>query len=168
SPSVAPLTARLAAALDGIAPRGSDVVFHSTAEAAVVDGAALDAAYWARQLRSPVRFTDALARAVEGGATVLELGGRSTLGRPASATLAARGTEAVVVAAGDADRDDQAALLDQLAALHTRGHSPARWPEPVRSPVRLPVRWDHGQLSGTTAAAPTLAQTLAEPDPDPA
>lgn len=168
SPSVAPLTARLAAALDGIAPRGSDVVFHSTAEAAVVDGAALDAAYWARQLRSPVRFTDALAQAVDDGATVLELGGRSTLGRGATATLAERGTDAAVVSAGDADRGDHAALLDQLAALHTRGHSPARWPEPVRSPVRLPVRWDHGQLSDTAAAAPTLAEALTVSEPDPA
>ena len=168
SPSVAPLTARLAAALDGIAPRNSDVVFHSTAEAAAVDGAALDAAYWARQLRSPVRFTDALTQAVDDGATVLELGGRSTLGRGATATLAERGTDAAVVAAGDADRGDHAALLDQLAALHTRGHSPARWPEPVRSPVRLPVRWDHGQLSDAAAAVPTLAEALTASEPDPA
>lgn len=72
------------------------------------------------------------------------------------------------MSAGDADRGDHAALLDQLAALHTRGHSPARWPEPVRSPVRLPVRWDHGQLSDTAAAAPTLAEALTVSEPDPA
>jgi acyl transferase domain-containing protein/acyl carrier protein len=51
---------RLRDQLAGITPLSSPVTFCSTVTGAVVDTAELDAAYWFRNLREPVRFDDAL------------------------------------------------------------------------------------------------------------
>ncbi|MER0247041.1 acyltransferase domain-containing protein, partial [Streptomyces sp. HSW2009] len=50
------LEERLLADLAGITPRTGDVPFYSTVTGELVDGAELDAAYWYRNLREPVRF----------------------------------------------------------------------------------------------------------------
>src|SRR5262249_14487988 len=47
---------RLAAALDGIAPRSGEVPFYSTLTGGLLDTAGLDADYWYRNLRHTVRF----------------------------------------------------------------------------------------------------------------
>ncbi|TDQ53029.1 type I polyketide synthase [Actinorugispora endophytica] len=166
SPAVEPLVPRLGEALVGLAPRATPgTVFCSTARARPVDGDRLDADYWTDQLRAPVRFAEALADAVAPGAVVLEVAGRSTLSRGAHRVLDAGGAaDAVVIAAGDTGTDDHAALLTQLAALYTAGHTPARWPEPRRAPVRLPVFWDRGRAH-TAVVRPDLAAVLAR-DPD--
>ncbi|MEU9126388.1 SDR family NAD(P)-dependent oxidoreductase, partial [Streptomyces sp. NPDC048506] len=46
----------LATVLAGIRPHGGDVPFYSTVEAGLLDTTALDADYWYRNLRLPVRF----------------------------------------------------------------------------------------------------------------
>ncbi|PRY32478.1 type I polyketide synthase [Umezawaea tangerina] len=48
------------AALDGIAPRAARVPFLSSVTADWADGADLDAGYWYRNLRQPVRFAEAV------------------------------------------------------------------------------------------------------------
>lgn len=173
SPLVDPLAGRLAQALSGLAPRPTrGIVFHSTACARAVDGALLGADYWARQLRAPVRFADTVADAATAGAVLLEVAGRSTLASAARSTLSLTGgsPDAVVAAGERASHDDHAALLRQLAALHTLGRSPTRWPEPRRAPIRLPVAWTRRshQEPGAGAERPDLAAVLADTASTPA
>ncbi|MEU8347914.1 SDR family NAD(P)-dependent oxidoreductase, partial [Spirillospora sp. NPDC048832] len=56
SPHVESLRDELLDALAPVRPRTADVPFHSTVTGTVLDGAELDAAYWFRNLREPVRF----------------------------------------------------------------------------------------------------------------
>ncbi|MDW6065518.1 acyltransferase domain-containing protein [Streptomyces sp. FXJ1.4098] len=51
---------RLPNLLDGIAPRAADIPFYSTVDGRWAEPSELDAAYWYRNLRSPVRFAHAV------------------------------------------------------------------------------------------------------------
>ncbi|MZF88583.1 acyltransferase domain-containing protein, partial [Streptomyces sp. SID5643] len=53
--------------LAGIRPRSGSVPFYSTVEAAAVDTASLDAGYWLRNLRRPVRFQETVERLLADG-----------------------------------------------------------------------------------------------------
>ena len=64
-----PLLPELEERLATIRPRKSDVAFWSTVEAAPVDGAALDAKYWVRNLRQPVLFAPTVERLAKRGPT---------------------------------------------------------------------------------------------------
>ncbi|MFJ1751293.1 SDR family NAD(P)-dependent oxidoreductase [Streptomyces sp. NPDC088116] len=57
----------LTAVLAEIRPRSGDLPFYSTVEAAPIDTAALDATYWYRNLRRPVRFEAALRAMLSDG-----------------------------------------------------------------------------------------------------
>nr|WJP00500.1 AntA2 [Pseudonocardia antarctica] len=67
SPAVDVLTERLLAELDGIAPRDTTVPLYSTVTGEPVRGTALDAGYWVRNLRRPVRLADATRVALDRG-----------------------------------------------------------------------------------------------------
>ncbi|MCS0636904.1 SDR family NAD(P)-dependent oxidoreductase [Streptomyces sp. LP05-1] len=61
--------------LAGLAPAAGTVPFYSTVTGARTDGTALDAEYWWRNVREPVRFSDAADAALADGADVfLEVG----------------------------------------------------------------------------------------------
>lgn len=57
--------APLAASLTGLAPRAARLPFFSTADGGRADGESLDADYWWRNIRAPVRFHDAIAALLE-------------------------------------------------------------------------------------------------------
>ncbi|MFE9107936.1 type I polyketide synthase, partial [Actinomadura geliboluensis] len=64
---------RLLDDLAGITPRPAPIAFHSTVTGEPADTTALDADYWYRNLREPVRFTDAVsALADQGAGTFIE------------------------------------------------------------------------------------------------
>jgi acyl transferase domain-containing protein/NADPH:quinone reductase-like Zn-dependent oxidoreductase/acyl carrier protein len=63
SAAMDPIGTALAAELDGLAPAASAIPFYSTVTGGVLDGVALDADYWWRNVREPVLFADA-ARAM--------------------------------------------------------------------------------------------------------
>ncbi|QUH02488.1 SDR family NAD(P)-dependent oxidoreductase [Saccharopolyspora erythraea] len=67
SAHVEALAGRLPEALAGIAPRSAEVPFYSTVSSEWVDGEELDAAYWYRNLREPVRFEQAVRCLAEDG-----------------------------------------------------------------------------------------------------
>ncbi|MFF0740144.1 type I polyketide synthase [Streptomyces sp. NPDC004111] len=67
SPQVEEIRDRLAADLAGIAPRPTDIAFLSTLTGDPLDTTGLDADYWYRNLREPVRFDDATAHALRSG-----------------------------------------------------------------------------------------------------
>ncbi|WP_242884868.1 type I polyketide synthase [Actinomadura litoris] len=60
SPVMDPLREPLHSALRGLAPAGCSVPLVSTVTGEVIEGTALDADYWWRNVREPVRFADAL------------------------------------------------------------------------------------------------------------
>ena len=57
--------APLAASLTGLAPRPARLPFFSTADGAQADGETLDADYWWRNIRAPVRFHEAVTALLE-------------------------------------------------------------------------------------------------------
>ncbi|MGW8397488.1 type I polyketide synthase [Streptomyces lydicus] len=68
------LREELLTAFAGIAPRSISVPFHSTVTAEPIDTAELDAGYWFRNLREPVRFGPAVEKLLHSGhSTFLEI-----------------------------------------------------------------------------------------------
>nr|WP_202512107.1 type I polyketide synthase [Streptomyces sp. SID3343] len=65
SPLMDRFEGRLLDALDGIAPVSSPVAFYSTVTGGQIDTARLDAAYWFRNMRQPVRFETAVKSLLE-------------------------------------------------------------------------------------------------------
>jgi polyketide synthase 12/myxalamid-type polyketide synthase MxaF len=81
SAQMEPLVPRLVAALVGLAPRTGSVPFVSTVTGTALPGEALDAAYWGRNLRAPVRFRQGIAAlAAAGHCAYLELAPHPLLG----------------------------------------------------------------------------------------
>jgi acyl transferase domain-containing protein len=74
SPQVEPLLDELRAELAGLRPTATRIPLISTVTGEAQDGRTLDATYWARNLRQPVRFAEALASLdATGVRTYLEL-----------------------------------------------------------------------------------------------
>ncbi|MFF8900938.1 type I polyketide synthase [Streptomyces lydicus] len=74
SADVEELREELLTAFAGIAPRSIGVPFHSTVTAQPIDTAELDAGYWFRNLREPVRFGPAVEELLRSGhSTFLEV-----------------------------------------------------------------------------------------------
>ncbi|MFF5257290.1 acyltransferase domain-containing protein, partial [Streptomyces leeuwenhoekii] len=70
SPQVEAIRADLLDLLAPVTPRPADIPLYSTVTGEPVDGTALDAAYWYRNLREPVRFRDATRALARDGHTV--------------------------------------------------------------------------------------------------
>ncbi|MEU7723632.1 SDR family NAD(P)-dependent oxidoreductase [Streptomyces tibetensis] len=95
----------LAAVLAAIRPRAGRVPFYSTVEAEPLDGTALDAGYWYRNLRHRVRFEAALrAMLADGVDAFVECSPHPVLTVPVRQTLEDAGAGAVAV--GSLRRDD--------------------------------------------------------------
>ncbi|MFJ2178446.1 SDR family NAD(P)-dependent oxidoreductase [Streptomyces sp. NPDC087851] len=118
SAQVEAIEARLAADLAGLEPTSSEVPFHSTLEAALVDTAGLDGGYWYRNLREQVRFAEVIESLVEAGhRTFVEVSTHPVLAmavEQAGEDLAVTGT----LRRDDGGRDR---WLRSLAVLHVAG-----------------------------------------------
>ncbi len=121
SPQLEPLLPELREALAGLRPRSTTLRCYSSVTGAELDGRALDAEYWARNLRQPVRLHQAAQAAVRAGCNVLlELGPHPVL-LPALAgddELA----RALLLSSGQRDSDERAAALRSAGALYRAGH----------------------------------------------
>ncbi|WP_438024962.1 type I polyketide synthase [Sorangium sp. So ce233] len=107
--------------LGAVRPRASAIPFYSTVTGTVLTGEELDAAYWCRNLREPVRLDRALSRLLDDGhGLFVEVSAHPVLTLPLTGASAASG--GVVV--GSLQRDDGGLgrLLGVLAALHVHGH----------------------------------------------
>ncbi|MCR6488424.1 SDR family NAD(P)-dependent oxidoreductase [Amycolatopsis sp. OK19-0408] len=69
SPRVEPIRERVLELLAPIAPRASAIPFYSTVTAGVLDTTGLDAGYWFRNLRQPVRFEETTRALLAAGHT---------------------------------------------------------------------------------------------------
>ncbi|MGQ5640569.1 MULTISPECIES: amino acid adenylation domain-containing protein [unclassified Streptomyces] len=126
------LLPHLEAELAGIRPRAGTVPFCSTVTGGLLDGTALDAAYWSRNLREPVRLDLAQRALLEAGLDVfVEVSPHPVLAMPLT-----EGSERAVVAGTlRRGRGGLAELLRSLGELHAHGH-PVDWHR-VLSPARV-------------------------------
>ncbi|MEJ3750132.1 SDR family NAD(P)-dependent oxidoreductase [Actinomycetes bacterium KLBMP 9797] len=122
SPAVDPLLSPLAEALAGLRPAPPAVPFYSTVVGDPRAVPPLDAAYWAANLRSPVRLAHAIGAASDDGFRFfLEISPHPVLVRPIRATLEAGGVPDALVT-GTLRRDGGAgAFARQLAILYAHG-----------------------------------------------
>jgi len=124
SAQMEPIRAELAAALGAVERQSARTLIASTVSAALVQGADLDAAYWARNVRETVRFRDAVdALGQSGHRTFVEIGPHPALLRPLQQCAAAWDDSAITVLPSlHRDLDDRAALRCAVGALHLAGH----------------------------------------------
>ncbi|MFI0732799.1 type I polyketide synthase [Streptomyces sp. NPDC021225] len=122
SPQVELVRDRVLAELGPISPTATDIPFHSSVTGTALAGTELDAGYWYRNLRLPVRFDEALAGlAAPEHSFFVEVGAHPVL---VPAIAAAVGDKAVAVGSLRRRESGRAALLASLAELHVRGLCP--------------------------------------------
>ncbi|MFF9817215.1 type I polyketide synthase [Streptomyces sp. NPDC014006] len=163
SPLMDELREDLLTALADLGPRAGATQLLSTVRCAPVDGARLDAAYWADNLREPVRFVDAVREAAEADETVfVEISPHPLLTQAVTATLEEQGETPSVVATLKRRQAEPENLLRALGRIFACGGrvdwdrcygTGDRRPEPW---VPLPVyAWDVEQFRREPATAPT-------------
>lgn len=125
SPQMQPLAEELARELADLVPSPARVPIVSTVTGARADGESFDAAYWARNLRQPVRFADATRALFEQGVSVfVELSPHALLSVALQQNAQAAGHEVQTVACGRRDEPDLAAATAALATLWVAGVAP--------------------------------------------
>jgi acyl transferase domain-containing protein/acyl-CoA synthetase (AMP-forming)/AMP-acid ligase II/thioesterase domain-containing protein len=135
---------------------------------------ALDASYWGRQLREPVRFFEASQLLLKQGRRIfLEVGPHPVLTSPLLATAESMGIAAEVTVATSLERgrDELGSMLEALSALHCSGFE-VDWSRryDVRGRmVRLPgIVWQHRSYwhaAGSVAAATEVVPSVEEQGP---
>ncbi|MEU1519506.1 beta-ketoacyl synthase N-terminal-like domain-containing protein [Streptomyces sp. NPDC005811] len=142
SPQMDPLAKELAEAAADLAVHAPRVPVYGTASADPRDPAPRDGAYWAANLRNPVRFAGAVAAAAEDGfRTFLEVSAHPVVRHSVQETLEAAGADRHCVA-GSLRRDagGRAQLLANAGLLYCAGAA-VDWPAgPYAPPLSLPPR----------------------------
>ena len=123
SAAMVPILEALAARLHGLCLRAPQVPLICAASGeAASSGAAMDAAYWQRNVRAPVRFRAALEAAFAQGAThVIEIGARPVLQGAIRRTARAAHRDVTVLALPGGDADATGALRRAVAHLWASG-----------------------------------------------
>ncbi|WP_199239258.1 type I polyketide synthase, partial [Streptomyces sp. ICBB 8177] len=114
-------------ALAPIAPVSTDIPFHSAITGQPVDTATLDAEYWYRSLRSPVRFADSTRAALDAGCTLfVECSPHPILLGAVQETAEEADREAAAVGTLRRDEGGRDRLRRSLAEAFTHG-APVDW-----------------------------------------
>jgi 1-acyl-sn-glycerol-3-phosphate acyltransferase len=129
-----------------LAPRNGAIPMVSAVTGRWVDGSTLDAQYWWKNVRQPVRFADGVARLLaDGYRTVLEIGPHPVLASSMAECLAAAAVSGTVLPTLRRNEDERAAILRAIGALHAHG-SAVDWRAVFGNdwvPVSLPLyAWD--------------------------
>ena len=144
---VEPLRERLLEELAGLTPRPARVPLYSTVASKMsdqpLDTTTMDADYWYRNLREPVRFFDGVTGLLAGDqCRFVELSAHPVLAPAISDTLAglAGTSQSVVIPMLHRDRADLDELATAVGRLHLHGHSPSwRGVYPQATVVGLPT-----------------------------
>ncbi|MFD5554673.1 type I polyketide synthase [Streptomyces sp. NPDC127068] len=147
SPQMSPLAERLARALDDLNPRPPRIPLYLTAVEDPRERVIQDGDYWARNLKEPVRFAEAVTAAVQDGhQTFVELSPHPVVAH----SITEMGAERGVVAVPTLRRGpgEHRAFLRSLATLYTRGARPDwRRSHPAASLAPLPtMTWQRQHL----------------------
>jgi acyl transferase domain-containing protein/acyl carrier protein len=142
SAAMDPLERELLASLAGATSRRPRIPMISTVTGSRIEDGEIDAGYWWRNVREPVRFAKAIDRLLDDGAVhLLEIGPHPVLAPALAEHMAARKVEGVVATSLRKERDSRATLLNGLGALYAHGRS-ISWkkvhPAPLR-PAPLPT-----------------------------
>ncbi|WP_219664092.1 type I polyketide synthase [Streptomyces bambusae] len=122
SPQMDPLLAPLREALAELRPRTPAIPFFTTVGGRDGTDPLCDAAYWADNLRAPVRLADAVRRAVDAGfTTFVEVSPHPVLTRDVAATLRDAGAPGHVLPTLRRDTDPREAFLTSLGELYCLG-----------------------------------------------
>ena len=112
-------------ALAGITPHAGRVPFYSAVTGAPEPGESLDAAYWYRNLRAPVRFAETVRRLLDDGfALFVEASPHPVLTSGIGDTAEAAGAPAVALGTLRRDEGGTARLLTALGEAWTHGAAP--------------------------------------------
>jgi acyl transferase domain-containing protein len=122
-PLMRPAAEALEAELADIRPQPGAIPFFSTVTGQRCEGEACVAAYWARGIREPVRFSSAVGALADFGVDVwLELNAHPALAHSTQECLATRGTKAPIISSVRRDREFES-ILESAMDLHCAGVS---------------------------------------------
>jgi acyl transferase domain-containing protein/acyl carrier protein len=118
SPAMDPIAAALPEKLQAIRPRAAKIPMIST----VLAGELGSAAYWAKNVRRPVRFQHAIESALANGPAIfIELGPHPVLGRAIEDTASRGGARPKIVASGNREQEESLAFLEAFASAYEAG-----------------------------------------------
>lgn len=132
--------------LEGLRPQAGYRTMVSTCTGTAVEGTGLDAGYWARQVRSPVQWEQAITHLSQTGPLlVVEASPNPVLAVPTAQTRARHHLEVAISAPGH----EPGSLAQAAAALHTHGTA-VGWPYPAAPPVEMePAPWENLSATGS-------------------
>ncbi|WP_399142309.1 type I polyketide synthase [Streptomyces sp. NBUA17] len=143
SAHVEPLRKELESALAAVTPRAAILPFHSTVTGRRQDTSALDAAYWYRNLREPVRFAEVVGDLVGQGLThFVEVSPHPVLLPAVQDVVDAAGVPGAVIPSLRRDDGGPQRFLTSLAEAHVHG---------------VPVDWTPAVPGGRRVDLPTYA-----------
>ncbi|MGI5519991.1 SDR family NAD(P)-dependent oxidoreductase [Micromonospora sp. CA-259024] len=122
SPHVEAVRETLRDALGTVTARPATIPFFSTVTGGPLDTRQLDAGYWYRNLRQPVRFADATRALLDHGhRTLIEVGPHPLLTAAMQETAEEAGIDVVVTGTLRRDEDGRVRFRTSLAEAYTRG-----------------------------------------------
>jgi amino acid adenylation domain-containing protein len=122
SAQVDPLCPQLQQELAELRPRSTVVPMHSTVTSELVNGSELDAEYWTRNFRQPVRLSQTIRRLItERHQAFLELSPHPVLTRAIEEILADCRQPGLVLGSLRREEPERHAMLETLGALYIRG-----------------------------------------------
>ena len=145
-----PIKDELLESLADIEPKPGDVPFISTVAGDKLGGEKLDASYWWKNVREPVRFSDAVYNIIEGGDELfLELGPSPIHSASINECLTQAGKTGTTLGSLRRRQPEQSYMLETLGRLYAMGY-PIKW-EALQDAdsrfVRLPsYPWKHESL----------------------
>jgi acyl transferase domain-containing protein len=171
SAQIGELQLELQQRLANIQPRQASIPIYSTVQVTLCTGQDMDANYWGRNLREPVRFADTIELLLQEGYThFLEISPHPLLKSPIELALQEHHVSGVVLGSLQRKHDECATLLKTLSVLYTHGYS-VQWsrlyaqPSPYvalptypwqheRFPLDLADFWNRGMFSSQTGPRP--------------
>jgi len=125
SPAMDTLRPRLLEALGDLAPAASAIPYYSTVTGGRLDGGALDAAYWWRNIREPVLFQQAIdALTTQGANLFVEVGPHPVLRSYLNHALKDAGLRGLVIATAARGDDDPAKVRAAAGQAIVAGATP--------------------------------------------
>ncbi len=137
------IEAGLKAGIETIEPQAAEIPFLSTLSGEPLETTELDAAYWYRNLREPVRFQQASEELLSDGFTAfVEISCHPVLSLALRETIEAAGSKAISLQSLRRDEGDTRRFLTSLAQAHADGVEVDFSPllgEPPLAPAQLPT-----------------------------